>query len=178
MDRRSRVHSDAAEIASAEPKKKKLLVHFRQEVSQPAQLRYWQDNSDFSADVDGTTDGSPWVTYEAALYHGLGYGLQFHNPSLSATAEWESPEAIRKISVSGDAEIWTLEGDAAVFDAEPQRSQQLDLAIVAKPPGSALSGKLYVHVWVNRARGAIIESLEVGVDGRVSVLTYPKVVTS
>ena len=171
-------HSDAAEISSTEPQKKKLLIHFRQELSQPAQLHYWQDNSDFSADVDGVPGASQWMTYEAALYTGLGYGLQFRNSDLAADAEWESPEAIRRVNIRQDAEIWTLEGDAATFEAEPQRNQQLDLAIVAKPPGSALDGRLFVHVWVNRARAPIIESLEVGADGRVTILTYPRVVTS
>jgi 1,4-alpha-glucan branching enzyme len=171
-------HSDAAEIASAEPQKKKLSIHFRQELSQRAQLHYWQENSDFSADVDAVAGVSPWVSYEAALYTGLGYGLRFRNPDLGADAEWESPEAIRQISISQDTEIWTLEGDSTVFPAEPQRDQQLNLTIATKPPGSALTGKLSVHVWINRARAPIIDSLEVGADGRVSVLTYPKVVTS
>ena len=171
-------HSDAAEIAIAEPSKKKLLIHFRQEFSQRAQLHYWQDNSDFSADVDGIAWASQWTTFEAALYTGLGYGLQFRNPGLGAKAEWESPEAIRRINIRENTEIWTIEGDSAIFDVEPQRNQRVDLAIVAKPPDSPLSGKLFVHVWVNRARGAIIESLEVGADARVTILTFPKVVTS
>ena len=34
-------------------------------------------------------------------------------------------------------------------------------------------GKLFVHVWLNRARAAIVESQEVGEDGRVTVFTYP-----
>ena len=55
---------------------------------------------------------------------------------------------------------------------------QLDLSIVARPPRSALRGKLFVHVWVNRARAAIIQSQEVGEDGRITVFTYPRVVTS
>ena len=55
---------------------------------------------------------------------------------------------------------------------------QLDLTIVARPPGSALSGKLFVHVWLNRARAAIIQSQEVGEDGRLTVFTYSQVVTS
>jgi hypothetical protein len=122
-------HGDAAEIASAVPEKKKLLVHFRQELSQRAQLRYWQDNSDFSADVEGNLDASGWATYEAALYTGLGYGLQFRNPA--ANPEWESREAIRRVNIRQGSEIWTLEGDSAIFDAEPQRNQQLDLSIVS-----------------------------------------------
>ena len=92
--------------------------------------------------------------------------------------EWESREAIRRVNIRRDSEIWTLEGDSAIFDAEPQRNQQLDLSIVARPPGSALRGKLFVHVWLNRARAAIVESQEVGEDGRVTVFTYPEVVTS
>ncbi|MET0254114.1 MAG: hypothetical protein ABW214_08775, partial [Terrimicrobiaceae bacterium] len=169
-------HGDAAEIASAVPEKKRLLVHFRQELSQKAQLHYWQDNSDFSADVEGILDASGWATYEAALYTGLGYGLQFRNPA--ANAEWESREAIRRVNIRHDSEIWTLEGDSAIFDAEPQRNQQLDLSIVARPPGSGLGGKLFIHVWLNRARAAIVQSQEVGEDGRVTVFTYPQVVTS
>ncbi len=169
-------HGDAAEIASAIPQKKTLLVHFRQELSQRAQLHYWQDNSDFSADVEGNLDASGWATYEAALYTGLGYRLQFRNPG--ADAEWESREAIRRVNIRRDSEIWTLEGDSAIFDVEPQRSMQFDLTIVARPPGSALSGKLFVHVWLNRARAAIIQSQEVGEDGRLTVFTYSQVVTS
>ena len=51
-------HSDAAEITSAVPQKRKLLVHFRQELAQRPQLHYWQDNSDFSEDIDGSVDPS------------------------------------------------------------------------------------------------------------------------
>ena len=76
-------HGDAAELASALPEKKKLFVHFRQELSQPAQLHYWQDNSDFSADVIGTLEPSGWTTYEAALYTGLGTACSFAIPEPS-----------------------------------------------------------------------------------------------
>ena len=81
------------------------------------------------------------VTYQAALYTGLGYGLQFHNPGLGAVAEWESPEAIRRINIRADTEIWAIEGDSATFDVEPQRNQLIGiLREVGLSPKGGLCG--------------------------------------
>ncbi len=171
-------HSGTAEVATAEPRRATLRIHYRQELDSPARMRVWAENGDYQADAlpGATADG--WTAFEAQVYTRLPYGVQFWNPGLPDGRRWESDEAKREhIRTGTDAEFWTLEGDRALFATRPNPDRPVELVVAAVGPGSPPGGPLTAHVWVNRAR-APLASVPVGADGRVAFQTYPDVVTS
>jgi 1,4-alpha-glucan branching enzyme len=172
-------HSEAAEVAPLLPQKRALRVHFRQELSETPRMRVWQDNSDYEVDVDGTPDGPGWTVFSTDVYTGIGYGFQFWNPGRPESSRWEHPEARRMgVRIRAETDFWTLEGDRTLFSADPSRDRTLELQVALKPPFSSLGDHLFAHVWVNLARAPIGPDAPVGGDGRVTVTTYPEVVTS
>ena len=172
-------HSEAAELATLPPQRRRLHVRFRQQLAEPPRMRIWQENSDYLADVDGVPQGDGWALFTTELFTNLGYGLRFWNPDRPEHSRWEHPEATRTgVRIGADAEYWTLEGDHRMFGAEPRRDRALELRVALKPPFSALDGPLYAHAWINRARAPLGPDAPVGADGRVSLETYPEVVTS
>lgn len=174
-------HSEASEVAPVLPAKRTLRVHFRQGfgLSEPAKMRVWQENSDYSADVDGNPDSSGWTSFATSVYTDMGYGVHFWNPGRPESSLWEHPEARRAgLRISTDTDLWTLEGDANVFAAEPTQDRTLDLRVALKPPWSALGDALFAHVWVNRARAPLGPDVPIGDTGQVLLSTYPRVVTS
>jgi len=172
-------HSEAPELTPALPQRRQLRLRFRQQLAEPPRMRIWQENSDYVADVDGVPGGDGWVAFTTELYTSLGYGVSFWNPDLPEHRRWEHPEARRSgVRIAGDTDYWTLEGDRRMFDAEPRRDRTLELRVALQPPFSALDGPLLAHVWVNRARAPLAPDHPVGADGRVTLETYPEVVTS
>jgi 1,4-alpha-glucan branching enzyme len=173
------VHSETAQIHRSRPERKQLRVHFRQRLSASSlpQLHFWPSNAEWGEDAPPPATDGGWLVYDLSLYTDLRFGLQFHWKEASAEV-WEHPEAKRFVSISGDEERWTLEGDATLFDAPPQLSKTLTLKIAARPPFIGLGDPLFAHVWVNRARGPLHEQVPVEADGEVSFDTYPDVVTS
>jgi hypothetical protein len=145
-------HSEAAEITGAEPGKKTLRIHFRQELTAPPKLHFWQHNSDFDAHAEPCAGANGWLTFQAPIYTHLNYGFQFWNPELPASARWEHPEAVRALRIEADQQIWTLEGDSKIFFHEPKPDIPIHLILAEKAPSCRLEGPLLAHVWINRAR--------------------------
>jgi hypothetical protein len=172
------VHSETAEFTTSEPQKKKLRVHYRQEFDSPAKMRFWQQNSDFENDVDGVLEQDGWSTFEAEIYTHLGYGVRFWNPALPDNQRWEYDEAKRFINITGDDDVWTIEGDRTLFLARPDRDKTVKLKVAIRPPFSVLTGELFAHVWVNHARGPLQKMLTVSGMGELSFDTYANIVTS
>ena len=171
-------HSEAAEISGAEPQMKNLRVHFRQQLSAPPKLRYWQHNSEFAADAEPSGSSGDWLLFQPQIYTRLNYGLQFWNPDLPAETRWEHSEAARAIRIEGDQEIWTLEGDAKIFYQEPQRNVSIELVVAERAPSCQLQRLLLAHVWINRARAAILDAVPVSARGEANLAVYPEIITS
>ncbi|MBE2215877.1 MAG: hypothetical protein IAE82_18535 [Opitutaceae bacterium] len=171
-------HSELAEVAIAEPVRKRLRVHVRSEAHAPAELHVWQENSDFEANLPAVSTGADWATYTVELYTRLNYGLLLHRPVPGQPAQgWEHPEAKRMLSIADDHELWTLEGDRTTFTSRPARTRPVSLTVAARPPGAG-TRPAHVRVWVNRATDPLAADLPVDRRGRVSFKTYPGVVTS
>ncbi len=171
-------HSEAPEVTTALPAKKRLRVHYRQEFPETPLLHYGQHNAEASADAAGVAEASNCIRFDVELYTGLDYGFKFHNPPLPNQRDWELGYATRNVRITGDTEFWTLEGDSNLFTALPSPNRQLELTVSAKPPFSKLGSNLFAHVWVNRARGPIQTNVPVDAQGRVSIATYADVTTS
>lgn len=171
-------HSEAAEIATAEPTRRTLRVHYRQAFPGEARMRLWQENSDYSTDLEGSAEEDGWTAFAAQVYGGMGYGVQFWNPETPGEP-WEHAEARRRhLHVAADTELWTLEGDRTLFPSRPRRDRRVELTVTQRPPDSPLGDRLFAHVWVNRARAPLETALPVDANGRVAFDTYPEVVTS
>ena len=171
-------HSSTAPITSAVPQRRRLKLNYLQSLDRSATLRLWAENGDYVTDIDVTDApaANGWATYETHLYTQFPYGCLFWNAGMSD--KWEHAEAKREqMTIAEDTEWWTLEGDRRLFTAPPSTSVQLDLTL-ANTDLSKLTEDLFVHVWVNRARGPLAENVPVGQHGRVSLQTYPDVVTS
>jgi hypothetical protein len=102
-----------------------------------------------------------------------------HNQELKP-GEFERPEHRRRprLRIDGPQEVWTLEGDRTVFLEEPQPTVPIELVLGGKSPSCRLTGPLFAHVWINRARAPLQDAVPVNPDGQVALLTYPGVVTS
>ncbi len=172
------VHSETAEFTLAEPQKKKLRVHYRQEFDSPPKMHLWQQNSDFDGNVDGVSEQGGWIRFEAEIYTRLGYGFNFWNPALPDSQRWEHEEAKRFITIADDEDIWTIEGDRKIFPARPNADKTVKLSIAIRPPFSELTNELFAHVWVNRARGPLHKMVPVSDRGEISFTTYADLVTS
>ena len=171
-------HSGAPALLPRRPEKRTLRVHFRQELEARPLLRVWQESSDFQADVDGTPGPEAgWTTHAIPLFSGLPYNLKFWNPELAEAERWEHNEARREISLAGDTDVWTLEGDRRLFPARPAPDRRVRLHVAAAPPGSPLRAPIRAEVWVNRARGRLHPRVEAPA-GTLDCTTYPDVVTS
>ena len=169
-------HSGTASIATELPETHTLTIHYRQEFDTPARLHLWAENGDYVTNLDGVGPHAGWTTFTTQIYSRLPYGCRFRNPGLAD--EWEHVEAKRTgISVTTDAEYWTLEGDDELFTSPPFPNQPLELS-VANSDLSQLAGPLYAHVWVNRARGPLATRVPVDAHGGVSLRVYPRVTTS
>jgi 1,4-alpha-glucan branching enzyme len=171
-------HSEAAEITGAEPEKKTLRIHFRQELASPPKLHFWQHNSDFDDHAEPCGNANGWLVFQVSLYTRLNYGVQFWNPALPEATRWEHPEAARAIRIEADQQIWTLEGDRKFFFQEPQRNIPIQLMVGGKAPSCRLDGPLLLHVWINRARAPILDALPVSLEGEAVFSTYPGLITS
>ena len=177
-------HSRAATVVSTRPVKRRLRMHLRQESSGPGApvLHLWQESSDFSADVPTVEGADGWFDAELDVYDHLPYGVQFHDPSLGVDREWEHPEAKRSLVVSGDTELWTLEGDPHTFDAPPTRDRPVTLEVSAIAPWTALDRPFRAEVLVRRARAPLTTLDLDGADGEppptLSFQTYPEVTTA
>lgn len=171
-------HSESEEITPYLPEKRILRVHFQQSLVESPVMHLWQQNSDFSEDVHPRAISDGWVTFQKEIYTNQNYGVLFHNPALAPEQQWEHSEARRRIRITSDEEFWTLEGDSALFRAEPKRDRQVRLLVSIKPPFSGLGDNLFTHVWVNRARGPMLADVAVAHSGEVSFKTYPNIVTS
>jgi len=173
-------HSETAQIHASRPERRRLRLHLRQQrpASGAPRLHYWPSNAEWAEDAPQPAQGAGgWLTYSLPLYTDLRYAVQFYWEE-DGHKRWEHSEAKRFLSIAGDEERWTLEGDRALFGEEPLQSKRVTLKVTAKPPYSRLGGPLFAHVWVNRALGPLHERVPVGADGEVSFDTYPDVVTS
>ncbi len=172
------MHSGTAAVSRTLPDQHRLTIHYRQQFDRLATMRLWAENGDYQSDVAGVPGSDGWTTYETSAYTHLPYGCLFWNPGMSKDEQWEHREAKRRhITITEDSQWWTLEGDSKLFDARPSANVQLDLQI-ANSDLSRLSEPLFAHVWIHRARGPLLEKVPVDSQGRVTLQTYPDVVTS
>lgn len=172
------MHSGTAAVSRAVPEQKRLTMHYRQAFEGLATMRLWAENGDYMTDIAGLAGDDGWTTYEADLFAHLPYGCQFWSPGTHIGEQWEHSEAKRHhLTIVRDSELWTFEGDSMLFDVQPARDVQLDLT-VANTELSELRDSLSAHVWINRARGPLMENVPIDAQGRVSLKTYPDVVTS
>jgi 1,4-alpha-glucan branching enzyme len=175
-------HSEGLEVLSAVPRKKRLTVYFRQpeDAPVPAQMHLWQEASDFATDVDAATTENGWWQYRLPLYTGIAYRFKFHADSLPDHLRWEHDEAKRTLVLDDDRAVWTLEGDRHVFEVEPRPDRRLTVRVSHRPPASELAGRLYAHVWINRARWPLDAPVAAHPDdpNKFTLQTYPQVTTS
>jgi 1,4-alpha-glucan branching enzyme len=172
------VHSGTAGIAHAVPEKRRLTLNVRQPFDSPAKLRLWAENGDYETDVSGKAGADGWTTFETDLYAHLPYGCLVWNPGLPEESRWEHAEACRRgLVIAEDTLLWTLEGTNTLYSTRPTSNVRLDLSL-GNTELSTLQGPLFAHVWVNRARGPLAEKAPVDSQGKVSLQTYPDVVTS
>jgi 1,4-alpha-glucan branching enzyme len=168
-------HSSDSAVASAEPVMRTLTMHVRHSISAPPVLHLWAQNGEYITDISGTF-ANGWTTFTTQIYTHLPYACLIHNPSHDD--EWEHEEAKRThLVITGDQEWWTLEGDRALFTSEPVPDVRLNLTI-ANADLSDLRGSKCAHVWINRARGPLLENVAVDNAGNVSLDVYPEVITS
>lgn len=166
-----------------EPVKKTLTVHLlspRPPEAAP-QMHLWQALAEFFMDLEGSLEepGGFGFTCENLLYTGMPYDFKFFWPLAPEAERWEHREAERRLTISDDQEIWTLEGDHELFDKPPVADREIILEVVDRPPSCGLAGPLELDVWVNRAQGGkLYEGLKPLEDGAWSFKTYPEIVTS
>lgn len=168
-------HSGDSAVTTTQPVKRTLTMHVRQWIDTRPVLHLWAQNGEFVADLPGNTLAG-WTTFKADIYSHLPYGCLIRNPGYDV--EWEHEEAKRThLVVDDDQEWWTVEGDRALFSAEPTPNARLDLTI-ANTDLSDLGESRFAHVWINRARGPMLDDVPVDNAGKVSLHVYPKVNTS
>ena len=169
-------HSEAAEITTSLPARKRLTLNFRQELTSPAELHVWQLNSDYAADVSPSSEQNGWIRFQTEFYTNMRYGALFLNPQLPEPARWEHAEAKRELQIKADTELWTLEGSNFLFSRQPKDNAKAKLTIAVQPPFSSLEGGLTAEVRVNKARETLCE-LAVDPTGSVSLESYRDVHT-
>ena len=164
-------HSDADTILTGPPVKRRLILHFRQEIdaAHPPRMHLWQANSDFISDSNAEADTAGWTRHQALLYDGVAYRCQFWNPTLAEPGRWEHSDAIRTLLLDADREYWTLEGDGHLFAALPVRDRRVTVTVAAEAPGQELARPLGLVVRVGRARAPLA-----GGDG-LTFQAYPEV---
>lgn len=173
-------HSETAQLYTSRPELKRLRIHLRHQRPSPEApwLHFWPSNAEWSEDIPPPVPGAGgWYTYTVSLYTNLRVGMQFYWKE-GDHEQWEHPEAKRFLSIAGDEERWTLEGDRTLFDAEPRLSKRVTLKVAVTPPYSHLGNPLFAHVWINRAGGPLHEQVPIDAAGDVLFDTYPDVVTS
>lgn len=169
-------HSEASEITSAVPARKKLTLHFRQELTAAPRLHVWQLNSDYATNVDSLGVQHGWFTFETEFYTNMRYGAQFWNPDMPEAERWENAAAKRELQIRTDTKLWTLEGAKTVFTLEPQPNSELNLTVALRPPFSTLHGPLRAEIRVDRARALLAEKL-VTPNNTVTVKSFADVRT-
>lgn len=180
-------HSRAPGVVGDRPVKRRLRVHLRQELAEagPPLMHVWQESSDFVVDIPAVEAPDGWFRAEVDLYERLPYGVLFHDPSLGADQEWEHREAARAVAMSGDTDVWTIEGDPRTFAERPRPDRPVTIEMSAVAPWAALDPPLRAEVLVNHAR-APLRSIEIdgghGSDASapptIRFLTYPEVTTT
>ena len=175
-------HSESLRLLPAAPVREQLAVHFRQELpaANAPRLQVSEPHSGFYEPVVGEDDAAEgWTVHKVLLFTGFDYELRFRNMGLPEELQWERAEVGRRLSFTGAADVWTLEGDPAVFNAPPARDRTVTLQIVERPPYSLLgAAPLFAHVWINLARAPLQTGLPVAGDGTMTLTTYPGVLTS
>jgi 1,4-alpha-glucan branching enzyme len=175
-------HSEGLDIATSRPLKEVFTVNYKQhgDLAHPATMHLWQESSDFVTDLMGIATSDGWWRYEVPLYTGIPYQFKFRNYTAKEALRWEHGDATRTVVLGGAHEVWTLEGDRHLFDAQPQPDRRVTIRISHRPPDSGLSDTLRAHVWVNQARGALHEFLAPDPEDpdKFQFLTYPHVTTS
>ena len=169
-------HSEAAEITSSVPAKKKLTVQFRQELSAKPEMHVWQLNSDYIADVPAGGEQLGWWRFETEFYTNMRYGILFWNRELPGDQQWERRAATRELRIQEDTQIWTLEGSNTRFANEPQCDAEAKLTVAVRPPFSKVGQTLTAEVRVDQARETLCD-VPVKPDGTVVIEGYPQVRT-
>ncbi len=167
-------HSEAAEITTSVPARKKLTVHFRQELTAAPEMHVWQLNSDYAADVPSAAEQNGWWRFETEFYTNMRYGLLFRNRT--SPNEWENRAATRELQISSDTQIWTLEGSSVRFAAPPEPNVSAKLTVAIRPPFSNLGSNLTAEIRVDHARELFCEEA-VQPDGTVLIHCFPSVRT-
>lgn len=144
-------------------------------------MHIWQDSSDYRKTIEAATSaGNEWQQFiNSQIYTGIPYGIMFtSNPGNDSNA-WEDNAARRFITLTDNAEYWTLEGDPALFNAMPQPTQPIAVTIVNRDPRLPWHEPEQLEIRLNKARAAFTQPrYEKQPDGTWLFWTYPQVITS
>ncbi|MEA3207910.1 MAG: maltooligosyltrehalose trehalohydrolase [Chthoniobacter sp.] len=166
------VHSDADMVRSSEPVLRELRTHFHKQSTGPEapELHVWQPGSDWEFDAAAESETGGWSRHRCRIYEGLEYRMKVRYRR-SGGDWWESDRATRVVTIAGDADCWTVEGDAAVFPTQPAANFQMQINLAARPAGG-FTGALAARVKVRDAGGFFADNLPVAANGNLNFACF------
>lgn len=166
------VHSDADLIRPTRPEFRELKVHFHRQSGglENPEIHFWQPGSGWDFDAAAEPEAGRWTTHRVPIYADLEYRMKarYRRPGGDW---WESDRAVRTVTITGDEERWTVEGDAALFTTQPAADFQMAIRLAARPAGG-FAGPLAARVKVRDAGGFMADNLLLPATGEVSFVCF------